>query len=171
MKQQLSLTFLKDLIDFNLLNKDLIIKDKKLKTSTLSLLNLNKEFKSFVNILRFVGAKKYDFIFVLVEDPFLCQLLLKKILELDGNTKIPIIVSNKNRNTISLRNKKKTLTINISNLFKNENKIKDLLISVGNQNISGYQNLGFYTISSDINTIKTLIFFIALISNILKINK
>lgn len=165
MKQNLSLNFLKDLIDFNLLNTNSLT-NNKLKDNVLNILNLNKEFKMFVNIINYVNINKYDFILIIVEDPFLYQLLLKKVLDLNRTKKIRIIVSTKQRNLDNIFTKKKLLTINISNCFKNN--AEDILININSQNNAKYQNFGVYSVSSNIDTIKVLIFFITLISNLVK---
>jgi len=171
MKQHLSLQFIKDLIDLNLFNKELLIKSNQLLRNNLNILNLNKEFKVFIHIINQVILKKYDFIFIVVEDPFLYQLFLKKVIESNHMTKIPIIISTKNKNIDSKFTGRKILTINISNYFKNINKIEDIFISISNQNIINNKNMGIYTVSSSIDTVKALIFFITLILNLLKINK
>ena len=171
MKQHLSLQFIKDLIDLNLFNKELLTKSNQLLSNNLSILNLNKEFKVFIHIIHQVILKRYDFIFIVVEDPFLYQLFLKKVIESNRATKIPIIISTKHKNIDSKFNGRKILTINISNDFKNINKIEDIFISINNQNIRNKKNTGVYTVSSNIDTVKALIFFLTLILNLLKINK
>jgi hypothetical protein len=161
MKQQLSLQFLKDLIDFNLLSKNLLIKNKAM-SNTLTLLHLNKEFKVFINIVQYIINKKYDFIFILIEDPFLYQLLVKRAAKLNLTGKIPIVILYKYRNFDKLQSKK-ILTICTSNNFNST--AEEFMICVHSQNT---QETGSYKVTSDINTIKSLVFFITLISNILK---
>lgn len=163
MRQNLSLAFIKDLIDFNLLNKNFVTKNNQIFNSTLTVLHLNKEFKVFVNIIRHVVTKKYNYIFIFIEDPFMYQLLLKQVLLLNQTAKIPVVVSLKRRSFDKMYSKN-ILTISISNTFKNTTE--EFIVNINTQN---NQNTGGYKISSEIKTIKSLIFFIIFISNLLKI--
>lgn len=166
MKLQLSLSFIKDLIDFNILNKNLLLKETQLTNNLFCIFSLNKEFKVFVNIIRYVTIKRYDFIFIIVEDPFLYQILVKKIFHLNFKIKIPIIISTKNQTMSKQYAQKKILIVDLSNSLKH--KFEDFSVCFSKKKSLSNMNVGAYNISADINNIKALTFFFILIHYLLK---
>jgi len=163
MKSRVSLQFLKDLIHYNVLNED------KSSFLLMNALCLNKEFKQLINIISFVKEKKYNSIFIIVEDPCLHQIVVKKTNLLKEKTSVCIEVHNKMVNPDTFYSKKNFLVVNISNLIKvNKTTLEKFQLVVNIKKTCTYTNLGVYNISAEVTTLKSLLFLLTIIFSLLK---